>query len=325
MQEEATIIAGGEFRLFGVLHHPTASGRADVGALLLPPFAEEKKGAHRLLVDLARELCRRGVPTLRFDYRGTGDSEGTFTDFTLSGALADARRAIAFLRERASTDRVGLVGVRLGGTLAAHLARETETRAAWLALWEPITSGRRYVQMNLRQMRIREMMTAAEGSRTGSVGVWEYGGMGVTGSGGAIPKTDEPIRGRPIPHTPTPPHSHTPTLPYSHTPTPPREGYDFDGYWITPALHAELGALTLPTPRDEGGPPRVLAIAVNAAARVSSELEALASTYGSAGASVAAIAVAAEPFWSLQDTVPVPKLIRATADWVVPRNSPLAG
>lgn len=286
MFEEPTFITGGEFRLFGVLHRPSSPNRQGVGVLFIPPFAEEKKGAHRLLVDLARTLCRQGLPVLRFDFRGTGDSEGTFSDFTLAGALADARLAMAFLREQASVERIGLVGVRLGGTLAAHLAQEAQTCSAWLALWEPIVSGRRYVQMNFRQRRIRALMTAAEGRRAGVATATRRENNGVP-----------PVR-------------------QTHAPAPSREGYDFDGYWITPTLHQELEALTFPAPVEGRTPPAVLAISVNAAGRVSQEVEALAAAYRAVGTQVKTTAVSAEPFWSLQDPVPLPLLTQATAEWV---------
>lgn len=271
MGETPLWITGGERRLFGVLHRPDTPAPKRGGALLLAPFAEEKKGAHRLLVDLARALCRHGVTVLRFDYRGTGDSEGAFTDFTLAGALADTRVALDLLREQAAVTQVGLLGVRLGATLAAQAA--PAVGATWLGVWEPVSSGRRYQQMILRQKRIREMMTAAEGA-------------------GAEEKAS------------------------AHATASAAEGYDFDGYWITPRLQAELDALTFSAAAGQT-PGRVLGVSVNAAGRVARDLETLGAAYRDAGAAVHLAAVAAEPFWNLQDPVPVPELVRVTTEWVI--------
>ena len=55
--------------LFGVLHEPCTDGR-QTGFLLCYPFAEEKLWVHRVYVNFARELARRGYPVLRFDYMG---------------------------------------------------------------------------------------------------------------------------------------------------------------------------------------------------------------------------------------------------------------
>jgi len=38
-------------------------------------------GSHRQFVQLARRLAKQGYPTLRFDYRGMGDSEGVYRSF----------------------------------------------------------------------------------------------------------------------------------------------------------------------------------------------------------------------------------------------------
>lgn len=272
MPEEPLFLTGGDYRLFAVLHRPEAPARG--GCVLCAPFAEEKKGAHRILVDLARALCRAGMPVLRFDYRGTGDSEGDFTDFTLAGALADIQQATAFLRSQGGTE-IGLLGLRLGATLAA------QGDATWLALWEPIESGRRYLQMNLRQQRIRAMMTAAEGEQA------------KTRLGSAPAVGEKPSFSLP------------------------EAGDDFDGYWLTPELQAELNALSFPRPVAGKAPARVLAVSVNAAGRVAPEAERLQTAFTAAGADATSQAVAAEPFWSLQDPAPLPDLVQLTAAWIL--------
>jgi len=276
--EEAVILAGEGPGLFGVLHRP--AGKPTLALVFCPPFAEEKKGAHRLLVETARALAGQGVAVLRFDYRGTGDSDGSFTDFTLADAEEDIRRALAFVRAQYPGTPAGLLGVRLGAALAARVAESWPSeagRAHCLMLWEPVTNGRRYAQMNLRQKRIREMLTAKEGAEA---------------TGQAQPEAPKP-----------------------KSTAPAAEGYDFDGYWVTPELHAQMEALVFPGEIRQP-PSHVLGISVNAAGRVSRELEAVLAPYATAGAGVDTRAIVAEPFWSLQDPVPVPDLVQATVAWI---------
>lgn len=125
MAEEPLYFPADGFRLFGVLHTPEADARG-YGVVFCAPFAEEHKQGYRVFADMARRLEAQGFACLRFDYRGTGDSEGPFTAFTLAGAVRDIGAAAELLRQRAGVQRIGLVGLRLGASLAWRAAEEVE-------------------------------------------------------------------------------------------------------------------------------------------------------------------------------------------------------
>lgn len=76
--------------LIGVLSGPAlAAGR---GVLIVVGGPQYRVGSHRQFTLLARHLAERGVPTLRFDYRGMGDSDGKVRSF--ERADTDIRCAI---------------------------------------------------------------------------------------------------------------------------------------------------------------------------------------------------------------------------------------
>lgn len=171
--EEPLHFASDDFRLFGVLHLPDFARPADegsrvthhasrIGLVFCAPFAEEQKQACRVFVETARALAAHGIPSLRFDYRGTADSQGPFTDFSLAGALRDIQAAAALLRDRAGVPRIALLGLRLGASLALQAA----AGAHCLALWHPIVDGALFYRLNLRRMLVRQMMT--HGKATGA-------------------------------------------------------------------------------------------------------------------------------------------------------------
>jgi exosortase A-associated hydrolase 2 len=148
MEETPFFFGAQSPNLFAVLHEPKS--RTDLTPFVFcHPFGEEKLWAHRVFVTFARELARRGRTVLRFDYAGNGDSSGDFSDWTLDIALANIGQAIAEVKRRTSSRRVGLMGLRLGASLASLVADSRED-VERLALWSPIVHGGRYMQELLR-------------------------------------------------------------------------------------------------------------------------------------------------------------------------------
>ena len=145
--------------IFGVLHRPAASPARGPGWVLCSAFGVERNNSHRLLVEWARELCRHGYPVLRFDYRGTGDSYGRFEDFNAGYHLDDVASAVAELERWTGAPCGGLLGLRLGGSLAA-LAAARMGGVSRLVLWEPVTDGRAYRDQLLRVTMANELAHA---------------------------------------------------------------------------------------------------------------------------------------------------------------------
>lgn len=77
--EQAVVFSVGKDRLFGISAIPEAA--ASVGVLILVGGPQYRVGSHRQFTLLARSLAEAGVASLRFDYRGMGDSEGEKSDF----------------------------------------------------------------------------------------------------------------------------------------------------------------------------------------------------------------------------------------------------
>lgn len=147
----------GAARLFGVWHAPATPPRA--AAVLCHPMFEEKKSAHLVLVDLARRLAAEGCAVLRFDFRGCGDSAGAADAIDPADWLTDVETALSVAAFRCPGKPLGLLGLRLGATLAALAAgRAAAVRPACLVLWEPVLEPRRELDLGLRRQLVRDMM-----------------------------------------------------------------------------------------------------------------------------------------------------------------------
>lgn len=132
--------------LLAALHAPPRLRPRPVAVLLCSPFGEEAARAHRAFRVLAQRLEQAGYAAMRFDYAGTGDSQGDSGAFSVDDWVDDIAAAAADLRERSGSPRVALVGLRLGGALAALCARRAEARLAHLLLWDPVVDGAAYVR-----------------------------------------------------------------------------------------------------------------------------------------------------------------------------------
>ena len=137
--------------LFGWLHR--ADGPSPVGVVVCNPFGYEAICAHRGLRHFAEAAAAAGVPALRFDYDGTGDSAGGDRDpGRLRAWIASARHAADELRRLAAVERVVFFGLRLGAMVAA-LAADGRDDVAGLILVAPVVSGRAH----LRELRALQM------------------------------------------------------------------------------------------------------------------------------------------------------------------------
>jgi pimeloyl-ACP methyl ester carboxylesterase len=94
--------------------------------MFLPGYASDMDGTKALAVDAL--AAARGLAMLRFDYSGTGSSEGRFTDGTLGGWLDEALHMLDTLID----GPVILVGSSMGGWLALLIAKQRPDRIAAL-------------------------------------------------------------------------------------------------------------------------------------------------------------------------------------------------
>jgi uncharacterized protein len=133
-----------QFARFGVFH-PGSAPAAARGVLLCYPLGHEYIRAHRAYRNLAVTISRAGLPTLRFDYLGSGDSADGSTESDPDQWQADIDLAIDHLTQRSGIERVTLIGLRFGATLAA-LASSRRSDIDRVILWDPALSGASYLQ-----------------------------------------------------------------------------------------------------------------------------------------------------------------------------------
>lgn len=153
-------MASGERSLFGWLHRPAQATQAKLGLVICKPFGFEALCGQRSLRTIADTAADAGIPALRFDYSGCGDSQDLAPDADqIEHWIQDIQSAVAHLRQRSGVERVCLFGVRLGALLACLTAMRSESIHG-LYLFAPVISGRRYMK-ELRAAQIAESSSQA--------------------------------------------------------------------------------------------------------------------------------------------------------------------
>ncbi len=134
--------------LRGMLHLPSdALKRPAAAVVFFHGFTGDRTEPHWIFVKCSRALAQAGFASLRFDFYGSGESDGEFREMSLRGEIADGRAAVAFLRAQAGIDpeRVGLLGLSLGGAVAAALAPSVLAKA--VVLWSAVAHTARLRQL----------------------------------------------------------------------------------------------------------------------------------------------------------------------------------
>ncbi len=149
---EEAFFFGPEHSLYGVHHSParTRKGERRPAVLFAPAFGYEATRSSFVTTRIARRLASAGIPVLRFDYFGTGNSHGRSIDGSVRRWKEDVAFAARELERLHPNHEMVIVGARLGALLAVNARSGNEGQARlpavsrWI-LWEPIDSGRAYV------------------------------------------------------------------------------------------------------------------------------------------------------------------------------------
>jgi pimeloyl-ACP methyl ester carboxylesterase len=118
-------------KIFAVIHN---AGESTPVVVMFHGFTGNHIENRFIFVKMSRELEKAGISSIRFDFRGSGDSEGSFEEMTLSSEVSDAKVVVEYAKKRFSS-KIGILGLSMGGTIALLSAAKLQPDA--LCLWAP--------------------------------------------------------------------------------------------------------------------------------------------------------------------------------------------
>ena len=139
-----TYFQSGASSCFGVHYPPTATAPKSLrhAVLFCPPHGHEYVRSHRNLQQMAVQLAQHGFDVFRFDYVGTGNSQGD--TLQIPQALEDIAAAQRWIRDAVNVDQVSVLGLRLGATLLSQVDTSGFSRVVF---WDPIFQGQAYLTL----------------------------------------------------------------------------------------------------------------------------------------------------------------------------------
>ena len=127
-----------------------ATKRGTLRGLLTTPDSESKNiivmfhgyTGHKnengfLFKQITKRCVEIGYATLRFDFYGSGDSDGEFSDMTFLTEVEDGRQIIEYAYRLNSNKPIILLGFSMGGAVAGFLSYEYQEKIEKLILLSP--------------------------------------------------------------------------------------------------------------------------------------------------------------------------------------------
>lgn len=126
--------------LRGMIHIPDQGKAPYPGVILYHGFAGNRMEPAFLFVRFSRLLMANNIASVRFDFLGSGESDGDFENMTFSSEIEDALDILDYFsgRPEINRQRLFLLGLSMGGSVAGYVAGSKESKGTdfkGLILW----------------------------------------------------------------------------------------------------------------------------------------------------------------------------------------------
>lgn len=137
--QKSVEIKSGKLTLRGSVHIPENLDKKVPMVVIYHGFCGNKMGPHFIFVKLSRTLEKLGIASVRFDFAGSGESDGDFKAMTFGGEIKDANNILDYVKQLDFVDKekIALLGFSMGGAIASVIAGDRKNEINTLCLWAP--------------------------------------------------------------------------------------------------------------------------------------------------------------------------------------------
>jgi len=125
--------------LCGLLTSPSKDSK---GAVILSHGITVEKTEGGFYTRLAKLLAQNDLTSLRFDFRGHGDSSGKSREMTIKGEISDLDAAVKLLKNK-GFKKISLIGTSFGGGIVTLYTKRNPSTIASIILLCPVLDYKR--------------------------------------------------------------------------------------------------------------------------------------------------------------------------------------
>ncbi|OAA27585.1 hypothetical protein AT15_05040 [Kosmotoga arenicorallina S304] len=125
-------------RIFGIIQKPDGDQKFPL-VIFSHGFTGNHLEPHFIFKRTADALCKKEIASIRFDFFGSGNSDGEFEDMTVYTELEDLERIYDFALSLPyiNKKRIGFLGFSMGGTITAMFSGKHPQIPKAVCFWAP--------------------------------------------------------------------------------------------------------------------------------------------------------------------------------------------
>ncbi len=148
VNEKVTFLNSGSGNLFFNLYMPPENNLKKV-VLMLPPLWVEQDRALSIMTGIGLHLALNGYTSVKFDYTGTGNSDGENADISLKSIENDIRLVCNWLSGNfPDYDLKSVIGFHMGSNFGLYFNKQLSLFSQFIFI-HPLTSVAHYIKRNL--------------------------------------------------------------------------------------------------------------------------------------------------------------------------------
>lgn len=157
---EATILNSRGRDMLCLLEYRETALRGRKVVIYKHGFCGNKIAPHRMMANLGHQLVEEGYTVIRFDCVGAGDSEGGWSDMTISGEIEDFKKLLHWTVDTLKPEKLMVIGYSMGGLETALCCREVPLDG--ILFWSPVSQAHECFQYLLGDERFAAGMAGQD-------------------------------------------------------------------------------------------------------------------------------------------------------------------